>query len=74
MLRRLLPAGLLLAGALLMAGCACHKCHKREAVAAAPPCCPPAAPPCCPGPPGSTIPPPPGTSGYAPPIVAIPGH
>src|SRR5579872_6887962 len=69
---RLLGAGLLLSAALLATGCACHKGCKS--VASAPPCCPPPAPPpCCP-PGGGTIAPPPVSSGFAPPVVSIPGH
>jgi hypothetical protein len=71
---RSLAAGLLLAGALLTAGCSA--CHKRSTVASAPPCCPPPAPPCCP-PAGAAIPPPPGgVSHFAPatpPVVSLPG-
>jgi hypothetical protein len=65
--------GLVAAAVLLTAGCsACHKCG-HSSVASASPCCPQPAP-CCP--PGGAIPPPPGVSGsgYAPPIVSIPGH
>ncbi len=67
---RFVGTGLLVAAALFTAGCEC--CHKRTAVASAPPCCPAPAAPCCPS--GGPIAPPIGVSGYAPPVVAIPAH